>query len=193
MTDQTVLTDKERELVAIGAAIGAGCQPCTHYHVTAALKSGLSGEEIGRAVDAAEDLRQEGGLAVTNLGRRLLGIEQPPPRWNGSPSDRAQALTYIGAAAGCNAGGLLTPSLDAARELGLSPDELRSALEMAEVVKQHAAEFLRREVERALPEAASTAAAPNGSLQSCAGAECSSEPALSTDEVGTSTGGVSCC
>src|SRR3990172_5719293 len=40
------LTGKEKELVAIGAAIGAGCQFCTQFHVGAALKTGLSHDEV---------------------------------------------------------------------------------------------------------------------------------------------------
>ena len=50
----TALTDAQKEFVAIGAAIGAGCQPCTQYHVRAALKAGLGQDEILRALDQAE-------------------------------------------------------------------------------------------------------------------------------------------
>jgi AhpD family alkylhydroperoxidase len=48
------LTDKESELVAIGASIGAGCRPCTKYHVAAALKNGFTDEEVLRAIDEAQ-------------------------------------------------------------------------------------------------------------------------------------------
>ena len=72
----TSLTDAQREFVALGAAIGAGCQPCTQYHVRAALKAGLSPEEIRRAIDEAQAVRQEGGVAVANVGRTMLGLSE---------------------------------------------------------------------------------------------------------------------
>jgi len=145
------LPDRERELVAIGAAIGAGCQPCTQYHVGVALKAGLTRDEVSSAIDGAQAVRSEGGIAVSNVGRRILGVEGEQAERLGEPGEREQALVYIGAAVGCNAGGLLTGYMATASErLGLSLENLRSALETAEFVKQRAADFLRRDVERAL-------------------------------------------
>ena len=101
------LTDKETELVAIGASIGAGCQPCTQYHVGAALKSGLTPDEVRRAVDEAQAVRREGGVAVSNVARGILGIESERVEQPIEPGERDQALVYVGAAAGCNAARLL--------------------------------------------------------------------------------------
>jgi AhpD family alkylhydroperoxidase len=36
MSTNGLLTEKEQELVAVGASIAAGCRPCTAYHVRAA-------------------------------------------------------------------------------------------------------------------------------------------------------------
>ena len=187
MTEQTALTERERELVAVGAAVGAGCQPCTQYHVKAALKSGLSENEVQRAIDAAEAVRREGGIAVSNMGRRILGVEEEPSRWGGAPLDRDGALAYLGAAAGCNAGSLLTTGLAAVGEFHLSPGEARSALEIAEFVKERAADFLRRDVDRVLPEAPPTEGA---SAQGCCGPEAvaSATPGASGGEGATRCG-----
>jgi len=145
------LPDRESELVAIGAAIGAGCQPCTQYHVGVALKAGLTKDEVSRAIDGAQVVRHEGGVAVSNVGRRMLAVEGEQVERLSELNERGQALAYIGAAAGCNAGGLLTEYMATAGErFGLSPEELRSALETAEFVKQRAVDFLRRDIERAL-------------------------------------------
>jgi AhpD family alkylhydroperoxidase len=153
------LPDRERELVAIGAAIGAGCQPCTQYHVGVALKAGLSRDEVRRAIDEAQAVRREGGIAVSNVGRRILGVDGEQAERLSELNERGQALVYIGAAAGCNAGGLLTEYMAAAGErFGLSPEELRSALETAEFVKQRAVDFLRRDIERALGQTEEAAA-----------------------------------
>ena len=169
----TALTDAQREFIAIGAAIGAGCQPCTQYHVRAALKAGLSREQILWALDEAEAVRREGGVAVANVGRRHLGLQEEEPR-DGRASEGAQALVHIGSAAGCNAGGLLARYLDTASGLGLSAEELAEAVQIAQTVKEKGAMgFFARDVERALGKLApaTAAAAPSGPA-SCCGPGC---------------------
>ncbi len=62
-----MLSDKDRELIGIGASIAAGCQPCADFHLRATAIAGASDAEIGRAVDdalricreAQEDVSQE--------------------------------------------------------------------------------------------------------------------------------------
>ena len=158
----TSLTDAQREFVALGAAIGAGCQPCTQYHVRAALKAGLSPEEIRRAIDEAQAVRQEGGVAVANVGRTMLGLSEEA-RGESCLCDASQALAYIGAATGCNAGGLLTRYLEAASGLGLSAEQLGEAVQIAHLVQERAIDFFAKDVERALGKLAPTAAAAGGS------------------------------
>ncbi len=159
----TSLTDAQREFVALGAAIGAGCQPCTQYHVRAALKAGLSPEEIRRAIDEAQAVRREGGVAVANVGRTMLGLSEEA-RGDGLPSEGPQALAYIGAATGCNAGGLLARYLETASGLGLSAEQLGEAVQIAQVVKERGAQgFFAKDVERALGKLAPAAAAAGDS------------------------------
>ncbi len=159
------LADRDRELLAIGTSIGAGCQPCTQYHVRAAQEAGLPADEVRRAIEGGLAVRIAGGNAVADVGRRLLGDESGVTRNGGpSPSGRADVLAYLGAAAGCNAGGLLGGYLASARGLGVTDDELRAALEVTGAVKSMAATFLDREAERALGKAAAPepAATPRG-------------------------------
>jgi len=167
------LTDAKKELVAVGAAIGAGCQPCTQYHVRAALKAGLSHEQIGRAIDTAQVVRQEGGIAVANVGRTMLGLDEEA-QGGGCLCDASQALVSIGSAAGCNAGSLLARYLEAASGLGLSPEELGEAVQMAGVVKERAADFLCKDVERALEKLPLTAAGAASGSASCCASDCGS-------------------
>jgi alkylhydroperoxidase/carboxymuconolactone decarboxylase family protein YurZ len=136
--------------------------------VRAALKAGLSPEEIRRAIDEAQAVRQEGGVAVANVGRRRLGLGEEEGEGDGRPSEGPQALVYIGSAAGCNAGGLLARYLEAASGLGLSAEELGEAAQVAQFVKERAADFLRGDVERALGKLAPTTAAAGGSASCCA-------------------------
>lgn len=167
------LNDRDREQVAVCAAIAAGCEPCTQHHVRAALESGLTTEELQKAIDTAHTIRGEAGNGLAGLGKRLLGLDEGNGVWEARPADRAEALTYIGAAAGCNAGVLLADNLRAGYELGLSEEELSAAVEAARVVKKGAAMFMDREVERALrPLAAVKTGGQSPGTDCGCGAEC---------------------
>lgn len=52
------LSSAERELVAIGAALGSNCVPCTEYHVPLARKAGLSDRQLSEAIHLADGIRQ---------------------------------------------------------------------------------------------------------------------------------------
>ena len=43
------LRPHDRELVALGAAMGSSCAPCIEYHIPQAKKAGLSEAEISEA------------------------------------------------------------------------------------------------------------------------------------------------
>ncbi len=52
------LTNAERELVALGAALGSNCVPCIEYHIPEARKAGLSDRQINEAIHLADKVRQ---------------------------------------------------------------------------------------------------------------------------------------
>jgi AhpD family alkylhydroperoxidase len=162
------LNDKEREYVAIGAAIGAGCRPCTQYHVNAALKAGLSKDEIRTAAEEAEALRVEAATSVADYARGLLGDGEKRAHDFADMCERSQALVRIGAATGGNAGPFLGEILPQARSLGLTDDVLREAVEIAGMVKRMAGNFFEKDAQRALGPAEEVAAAAEAA--GCAGA-----------------------
>ena len=52
------LSSAERELVALGAALGSNCVPCIEYHIPEARKAGLSDRQINEAIRIADKVRQ---------------------------------------------------------------------------------------------------------------------------------------
>jgi len=117
-------------------------------------------------------VRQEGGVAVANVGRTMLGLDEEVPG-GGCLCDASQALVYIGAAAGCNAGGLLARYLETASGLGVSAEQLGEAVEVAQAVKEKGAMgFFAKDVERALGKLAPTAAAASSGSASCCAPGC---------------------
>ena len=128
-------------LVALGEAIGAGCHPCIQHHTQAALKAGLDAVEVRWAIEMAQVVRARGGVAVANVGRRILGVDQQELVAQGAPPCQGSALVWLGAAAGCNSGVLLAEHAPQAAALGVGAAELREAIDVAEMVKSMAALF----------------------------------------------------
>ncbi|HJU70772.1 MAG TPA: carboxymuconolactone decarboxylase family protein [Paucimonas sp.] len=52
------LTPRERELVALGAAMGSNCVPCIEHHILEARKAELSDGQIREAIELADKVRQ---------------------------------------------------------------------------------------------------------------------------------------
>lgn len=49
--DIGAMSESVKELIAIGASVGAHCQKCLEYHVQMARKLGVSKEDIHTAID----------------------------------------------------------------------------------------------------------------------------------------------
>jgi arsenite methyltransferase len=70
---QRVYTPAVGELVAIGAAIAANCEPCFKYHCAQARKYGVSQEDMACAVTMAQKVKQAPARAILDLADRYLG------------------------------------------------------------------------------------------------------------------------
>ncbi|MDW7711629.1 MAG: arsenite efflux transporter metallochaperone ArsD [Deferrisomatales bacterium] len=64
-----------QELVAIGAAIAANCEPCFKQHYGRALKLGVSREDMARAVRTAQMVKNAPAKAMLELAGRYLQEE----------------------------------------------------------------------------------------------------------------------
>jgi AhpD family alkylhydroperoxidase len=70
---QRVYTPAVGELVAIGAAIAANCEPCFKHHYAQARKHGVSNEDMACAVTMAQNVKEAPARAVLDLANRFLG------------------------------------------------------------------------------------------------------------------------
>lgn len=66
------LNPRERELVALGAAMGSNCVPCIEYHIPQARKAGLEDRQISEAISLADTVRQVPARKVLAAAQRLL-------------------------------------------------------------------------------------------------------------------------
>ncbi len=71
------MSEAIRELVALGAAIGASCEPCFKFHYDKARKLGLSVEAMREAVKIGEAVKQASAKNIVGLAERMLGGDEP--------------------------------------------------------------------------------------------------------------------
>jgi AhpD family alkylhydroperoxidase len=76
------LTLRERELVALGGAMGSNCVPCIEHHIPEAKRAGLTDLQIAEAIRLADTVRQVPARKVLDAAMRMLpetsaGVQTP--------------------------------------------------------------------------------------------------------------------
>lgn len=123
------LEQRDKELAAIGASIGANCRPCIEHHLAAGREAGLSSTELDAAVATAQVLRRQAVDLLEARIDQLLAHGGPPPEPTAiGQTSKARELVALGVSVGANSHGLLHFHLGAAKEVGLELHEIKSAL-----------------------------------------------------------------
>ena len=76
------LTLRDRELVALGAALAANCIPCVEFHIPKAREAGISDAELSEALALADKIRQVPARKVLEVADLLVeagDAEEPSP------------------------------------------------------------------------------------------------------------------
>ncbi len=133
-----MLSDKDQELIAVGASIAAGCRPCTTYHFRAARIAGANQQEIHQAVEDALSVRNSATQIMTWLGREPSGNAPTPESSGGETQTLVRELVSVGAAFAVNCTTNLERHLAAARQQGATDGQLLTALKIAGAVKSTA-------------------------------------------------------
>jgi AhpD family alkylhydroperoxidase len=68
------ITAKEKELIALGIAVGLRCAPCIYAHISSALSLGATPDEIVEAASVA--ILMAGGPGMANVVEVLKCIEE---------------------------------------------------------------------------------------------------------------------
>jgi len=72
------ITTRDRELVALGAALGSNCVSCVEHRIPEARRAGLSDSEIAEAIRVADQVRQVSAANVLKTAMAVIG--QGPDR-----------------------------------------------------------------------------------------------------------------
>jgi 4-carboxymuconolactone decarboxylase len=65
------LSEKEKELVAIGSSIGGNCIPCLSYHYKRCRELGYSKEEMQEAFDMAKKVKEVPNEKIYEAAEKL--------------------------------------------------------------------------------------------------------------------------
>ncbi len=71
---RSLYSEQVAELVAIGAAIAAHCEPCFRHHFDKARKLGVSKEDMARAVATAQMVKETPARAMLDLAEKYTGM-----------------------------------------------------------------------------------------------------------------------
>lgn len=74
--DEIILDGKIEALIAIGAAMASNCIPCFEHLYEKAIISGLTVEQIKRALDIAVQVKNGAHTAISNSTNELLGHKE---------------------------------------------------------------------------------------------------------------------
>jgi AhpD family alkylhydroperoxidase len=65
-----------KELVAIGAAIGANCEPSFKVHFQAAREAGVTRDDIAQAIATAREVKQAASKEILNVAGEYLAADR---------------------------------------------------------------------------------------------------------------------
>jgi arsenite methyltransferase len=75
----SIYTSAVKELVALGAAIAANCEPCFKYHYREARQLGVSKADLARAAEMGAKVKDSPHQAILKLADRLTGSTLSKP------------------------------------------------------------------------------------------------------------------
>lgn len=70
------MDERTKELIAIGASVGAHCQPCLTYHVEKARELGIGDEEIRAAIETGHTVEKGAMSAMRKFSAGILNTPE---------------------------------------------------------------------------------------------------------------------
>lgn len=140
MSTVEILTQKEKELVAVAASIASGCVPCTVHHIQAVREAGASEAEVLGVTRIALDVRDNATEVMAEVAEGNLSYEYPGKARSRSLEQPIDYLVALGAALACNSAAGLEYYLATARAAGASIRQIQTAIGVVRSIRKAAAE-----------------------------------------------------
>lgn len=145
-----VLTQKDKELIAVGVSVSAGCVRCSNYHFKQAFEQGASQDEVHHAVIAATAVIKDSLEKLQHTAFRLMDINRKEATVNDIEiSDTLTALIKLAAAVAVNNEVNVGKYIEAANKLGASSSEIHLTIKLARMIQKRARKFVDETIEEA--------------------------------------------
>ena len=89
------MDERTKELIAIGASVGAHCQPCLTYHVEKAREMGITEEDIRAAIDTGH-MVEKGAMSAMRKFSTAVVATSPPGNCGCTSNDNAPPKACCG-------------------------------------------------------------------------------------------------
>ena len=139
MSTEKILTQKEKELIAVAASIASGCVPCTTHHIKSLRGAGASEAEMLSATRIALDVRDTATEMMAEIAQGNLNYEYPREAQSASMEQPIDDLVAIGAALACNSVAGLEYYWTKASAAGVSTYQFQTAIGIARSIIKEAA------------------------------------------------------
>lgn len=173
MINETLST-KQKHLIGVGAAVAAGCQPCTSSFVAAAREAGACERGARHAIETGLRSRDAADTAMRTFADQ--GFPKPDLD-NAFRAERKvlEALIGVAAALASNSAAVVQARVAEARELGASDAQIRMAGQIGLTARRGAEQAADASFAKALGDDAKTGCCEAG--QDCATGGCGEAPA----------------
>lgn len=149
MQSQDRLSNREKALIGVASAMGAGCRTCAERLVPMAEAAGATPEDIEAALVGGLAGRATATETMRRKASSLLGRDVDPEVRCTLGDTRIDELVRMGAAAAANSSPDALSGLRASRSAGATDAELATALAIARKVRSKAQGFSDQEIEDA--------------------------------------------
>jgi len=142
------LGKREKELVAVGISVAAGCKPCTDYHLKAVRETGATYDEIRDAIQLGAAVRKRAADVMEDYALKRNTTDDAQVM----PPDRLDLLISIGAASAVNSTDELERYLTAARKANVAEIDVKSVGKLAQFIRGKAISHVETLVDPGPPE-----------------------------------------
>ncbi|HLO14446.1 MAG TPA: carboxymuconolactone decarboxylase family protein [Anaerolineales bacterium] len=135
-----ILTQKEKELVAVAASIASGCIPCTVHHTKAVREAGASEAEVLGAIRIALDVLDYATEMMAEAAHGNLNYAYPDGTQSGSVEQPIDNLIAMGATFACNSVAGVEYYWTKAKAAGASTRQMLVVIRIVRGIKKDAVE-----------------------------------------------------
>jgi len=140
MSNDAVMTASGKTLIALGASVAAGCQPCTEFQVKAARETGACDRGIQLAVETALAVRHAATRSMDRWSERCQGARPELDAAFRAETRVLAELVSVSAAVCVQSVPDLILHVSQARQSGATAEQIRAAVGIAKSIRNAAME-----------------------------------------------------